>query len=252
MLINQSRKVSKATIQLMTVRLMTLSIMGMMMFACQSKSASTHIQTVTAEVRADQLIIKAWEHESTVTKVLKELSKKYNAHLKGLEHRLKTRSSTIRKLKKEAKKKSIKDFSTLMISDVLRYTFEIKDEPAGQYVQSIKSLLSILATKGFQAKKIKNYWPKGDNYSGVNMILVDQKGFEWELQVHTPESFAESKRSHNDYEKLRSDKTSLQDRQALFDKMAQPWETIAIPQDVLTPKSLHEIEEIKSMSKPTQ
>ena len=228
-----------------------LLIWGLLNIACQPQSSAPST-VLDIDTRADQLIIKAWEHESTVTKLLQDLSQKFHAQLRGLEHRLKTRSSTIRKLKKVSKENPKTKTAQLMISDVLRYTFEIKDEPAGHYVKSIKELLSVLAQKGYQAKKIKNYWPKGDNYSGVNMILMDANGFEWELQIHTPASLAESKRSHTMYEKLRSSKTPLVERQALFEKMSAPWNEIAVPKDVLIPKSLHEIEIIKSMSKPSK
>jgi hypothetical protein len=219
--------------------------------ACQNQ-LTTQSTILDVETRADQLIITAWGHESTVTKLLQDLSQKFHAQLRGLEHRLKTRSSTIRKLKKVAKEDPKLKIAELMISDVLRYTFEIKDDPVGHYVQSTRELLNVLAKEGYQAKKIKNYWPKGDNYSGVNMVLIDAKGFEWELQIHTPASLAESKRSHTMYEKLRSNKTPLEERQALFEKMSAPWNEITIPKDVLVPKSLHEIEVIKSMNKPSK
>ena len=226
--------------------------LGLSLYACQGSETHTHKtnQPMQAEQRADQLIIKAWEHESTITQVLQDLSQQFHAQLRGLEHRLKTRSSTIRKLKKIMQEKSHKDASGLVISDVLRYTFEIKDEPAGHYVSSIRKILAALNKKGYTAKKVKNYWPKGDNYSGVNMILMDTHNFEWELQVHTPESFAEAKRSHDEYEKLRALDTSLAEKQALFDKMAAPWETITVPKDVLVPQSLHKIEVIKQGKRP--
>ena len=63
-------------------------------------------------------------------------------------------------------------------------------------------------------------------------------------------SYQEAKNSHVQYEKLRAIGTPLVERQKLFESMAQPWENIAVPKDVLVPQSLHQVEVIKNGKRP--
>ena len=199
---------------------------------------------------ASALNLKAYSAEEKVTRLLQEMAKEQRAALRGLEHRLKTKSSTLRKLKKMHHDAPQIPLNQLKISDALRYTVEITDEPAGHYVSAVKSFLTALEGKGYGVIKVKNYWPKGDNYSGVNTALLTPNGLEWELQFHTPASYREAKRSHVKYEKLRATDTTLDERKKLFSEMAAPWEEIPVPTDVLTPKNLHASEEIKQWSAP--
>ena len=218
-----------------------------------ARSPSTNIdEELTAA--ATRLNIKASDAEGVVTALLQDLAAQHKAKLRGLSHRLKTQSSTIRKLKKiynQAIKRGEKPApKALTISDALRYTFEVADQPAGHYVTTINTSLKTLEAKGFKVFKVKNYWPKGDNYSGVNVVLITPQGLEWELQFHTPASYQEAKRSHELYEQLRAEDTPLNKRQELFSKMSAPWDTINVPRDVLKPHNLHEVEVIKQWSAP--
>ena len=199
---------------------------------------------------ASALNLKAFTEEEKLTRLLQRLAKDNSAQLRGLEHRLKTKSSTLRKLKKMHLENPKVSVASLKISDTLRYTLEISDEPKGHYVKVIQLVFKTLETEGHQVVKVKNYWPKGDNYSGVNAVLSTSKGFEWELQFHTPASYREAKQSHEMYEKLRAAETPLADRQSLFTEMAKPWEQIGIPSEVLTPMNLHPKEEIKKWDAP--
>lgn len=210
-----------------------------------TESSEEQIQEI-----ASALNLQAYSAEEKVTRLLQEIASQQKAKLQGLEHRLKTKSSTLRKLKKMHHDAPQIPLKQLKISDALRYTIEVADTPEGHYVTAVKTFLEILEAKGNKVIKVKNYWPKGDNYSGVNTILETPEGLEWELQFHTPASYQEAKQSHTKYEKLRATETSLTERQKLFNEMATPWEEIAIPKDVLTPHNLHPSEEIKQWSAP--
>ena len=217
------------------------------------QSSASHVDD-QLKAAATHLNIKASDAEGVVTALLQELAAQHKAKLRGLSHRLKTQSSTIRKLKKIYNKASERGEKTapetLTISDALRYTFEVDDQPAGHYVATVNSSLKTLESKGYKVFKVKNYWPKGDNYSGVNVVLITPQGLEWELQFHTPASYQEAKLSHELYEQLRAEDTPLKKRQELFSKMSVPWDTITVPQDVLKPHNLHEVEVIKQWSAP--
>lgn len=213
------------------------------------KSSDTQAQDEIKKI-ASALNVKAFDEETKVTTLLKEVADSHQASLQGLEHRLKTKSSTLRKLKKLHKDAPEVPVAKLKISDTLRYTLEVSDEPEGHYVKTIQDVLKALEGKNYQVVKVKNYWPKGDNYSGVNTIISTQDGFQWELQFHTPASYQEAKSSHDKYESLRANDTPVAEKQKLFTEMAKPWESIAVPKDVLEPHNLHQKEEIKKWNAP--
>jgi len=231
-------------------------------WGCQNEKPvmQTHVpkkdqpQDTQAQIKtkASSLNMKAFTEEEKVTRLLQEMAKNHQAQLKGLEHRLKTKSSTLRKLKKVHNDAPQMPLDQIKLSDALRYTFEVADKPEGHYVKTIQTVLKDLETQGYKVAKVKNYWPKGDNYSGVNTVLSSASGLEWELQFHTPASYQESKVSHTKYEKLRSNDTPLVERQKIFGEMAQAWETIVIPKDILEAGNLHQVEEIKKWEAPAQ
>ena len=201
---------------------------------------------------ADRLNMTAHSASIDIARTLKGIAQSVKGRLRGLEHQLKTKSSTLRKLKKLHAEDPSKPIDQLSISDALRYTLEIEDKPQGHYVKTVHATLAELEKLGHTVKAVKNYWPKGDNYSGVNTVLTTPKGMSWELQFHTPASYAEAKQSHERYERLRSMSTPLSERQQLFGEMAKPWETIEVPLGVLEPTNLHENEEIKKWTAPSK
>ena len=231
-----------------------ISASFMMVFGCNSPDTSTPApsHSLTPKVRAQQLMMEAWSEESKVTPLLKSLESQYSIILRGLVHRLKTHDSTVRKVKKILKDNPQLKTHQVRISDTLRYTFEVKDDPKGNYVKVISNVLKRLEHEGHKVIQVKNYWPKGDNYSGVNTILENSSKLQWELQFHTSESFAEQKKSHKLYQQLRSLDTPLAKKQELFKTMSAPWETISIPQGVLEERNLHLKEIIRHYSAPTQ
>ena len=242
-------------------RLCIVAVLITFFIACQ-KDQAIHAPIISQDDSADNdtqikalasaLNLKAYTEEEKVTRRLQDLAKTHQAKLQGLEHRLKTKSSTLRKLKKMHHDAPELPLEKLKLSDALRYTIEVSDQPEGHYVKTVHTILKDLETQGYKILKVKNYWPKGDNYSGVNTVLANAEGFEWELQFHTPGSYQESKQSHGKYEKLRAIGTPLEERQKLFKSMAQPWETVVIPKGVLEPENLHKIEVIKKWEAPKE
>lgn len=97
---------------------------------------------------------------------------------------------------------------------------------------------------------LKNYWPRGDNYSGVNCVLRTRRGFPWELQFHTPGSLRTQKATRAQYEELRRRSTPRTRKQALFDAMAALWERVPLPQRILEPQALHPRARIIRLPRP--
>jgi hypothetical protein len=196
------------------------------------------------EILADRYLERAAGHEPSVSRMLQEVATKVGGTLAGFEHRLKKRDSLVRKIRTTLLKKPEAAVAEVVINDALRYTLQVDDTPPGTHAGAIRTTLAALEAAGHQVKQVKNYWPRGDNYSGVNAVLVAPDGLEWELQFHTAESFAIQRRDHELYEELRKDETPVEAKRELYKKMAAPWEKVPIPKDLLTPKTLHGSEEI--------
>jgi hypothetical protein len=203
------------------------------------------------DVRAKALILQAWVSESEITPVLQELATAHQLELAGFEHRLKTYSSTVRKLSKMKHEKADLEITQAQTGDVLRYTILIKDQPKKNYVTLSKKIIETLESKGQLLKQLKNYWAKGDNYSGINCVFESQIGGQvWELQIHTPDSYATSKKDRALYEKMREVSTSVEEKQKLFDQMTKSWEIVKIPEGILEEKILHPNQENIKKDRP--
>ena len=188
--------------------------------------------------------------EPRVTTMLVELAGAMNGEMFKLQYRLKTLKSSIRKIRKYLIEKPELTISTVSIDDALRYTMVFRDVPPGNHTLAVFKTLSTLENAGHKVKRVKNYWPKGDNYSGINSVLVAPEGLEWELQFHTPESVIVQTKTRPLYEEMRKVSTNLGRKRKLFADMSRLWENVPIPEDVLTPHSLHTTEEILARPSP--
>ena len=200
-------------------------------------------------VRAAEYRRLAAELEPSVTPVLRELAQTVSGQLIGLEHRFKSQASLERKLKTKMVDENLAVIDVL-IGDALRYTIQLEDRPVGHYTRSIRRTLSALERAGHSVIAVKNYWPRGDNYSGVNTVLMAPSGLRWEVQFHTADSSRLQKQSHPHYRQLRAPDTPLERKRELFREMAAPWDNVPIPAQVLDEKSLHDLEQIIHTSSP--
>jgi hypothetical protein len=196
------------------------------------------------EKLADDLLARAAHHEPEVSKLLQTVAAQVGGQLAGFEFRLKKRDSLLRKIHTVLHGDPQLAVSDVVINDALRYTLQVEDSPPGRHAEAIRKALAALEAAGHKVIKVKNYWPKGDNYSGVNSVLETRDGLQWELQFHTAESFRIQHRDHELYEEMRKDDTPVESRRELYKKLSAPWEKVPIPKDMLVPKALHPAEEI--------
>lgn len=196
------------------------------------------------EALADELLRRAAAHEPEVSAMLLGVADKAGTRMAGFEHRLKTRSSTLRKIRSKLLEEPGLEVSEVVIDDALRYTMLIADKPPGHHAKVIRGTFATLESSGHRVDEVKNYWPRGDNYSGVNSVLIAPDGLRWELQFHTPESFATKERDHALYEEMRADETSPERKRELFEELARPWQTVAIPKGLLKKGALHPVDEV--------
>ena len=220
-------------------------------------SACTHSQLTSAEPLADtsalshtvagyadELLDAAAEAEPWITPILVYLAEFEQGEMKGLEFRTKSRESTIRKIETRMAEKNYATANEVSIRDTLRYTMQVPEQPAGHHNQSVAYILALLENVGHTVLAVKNYWPSGDDYSGVNTNLRAPNGLAWELQFHTPQSFELKMSSHYVYEQVRQPDISTETRQALYIQVADEWESVPVPAGILEPGSLHQLEEI--------
>lgn len=212
--------------------------------------AATGAPAVTLEERASQLTQRAAAVEPSVTPELVKLAGELGGEMIKLEYRLKTRESTLRKLRNIHAEEPKTPIAQLELDDSLRYTMAFADEPPGHHVASIRRVLTALEAQGHEVTLLKNYWPKGDNYSGVNSILRHSSGLLWELQFHTPQSIETQQATRDQYEELREAKTPMERKRELFDEMARAWDQVPIPEGILVPQALHPRDEIRDRPRP--
>jgi hypothetical protein len=192
----------------------------------------------------DGVMARARAHEPVVSAELRAIAAQVGGRLAGFEYRLKSRQSCLRKMRKKLHDHPDWQPRDAELDDALRYTIEVDDQPPGRHAEAIRVAFSRFEAAGHRVIQVKNYWPRGDNYSGVNAVMLAPDGLRWELQFHTRESFRIKMRDHHLYEELREVATSAARKRQLYFELAEPWNAVPIPQHMLDPKSLHRNEEI--------
>lgn len=161
---------------------------------------------------------KAVANEPEVTKVVMNVAKKTNMDTAGLEYRIKSEESYIRKIKSNYN--PVKN-SKFEINDILRYTYTADaDNLAEKTIKSIDNF----AKEDYNTIVVKNSWLDNKNpYKGINTIIQAPNGQKFEMQYHTQESFdLKNGAMHRLYEKQRliEDKTDpeyIRLRDEMFD-----------------------------------
>ena len=192
----------------------------------------------------DDVMARARAHEPVISAELRSIAVQVGGRLAGFEFRLKSRDSCLRKMRKKLHDHPDWEPRDAELDDALRYTIEVDDDPPGRHAEAIRMAFGRFEGAGHRVVEVKNYWPRGDNYSGVNAVLLAPDGLKWELQFHTRESFRIKMRDHHLYEELREVATSTARKRQLYYELAEPWNAVPIPQHMLDPKALHGNEEI--------
>ena len=81
-------------------------------------------------------------------------------------------------------------------------------------------------------------------------MLRTSDGLLWELQFHTLDSLAARKEGHILDERMRRVETPVDEQRRLFDELADRWDWVPVPDHVLEPQSLHELEDIEKRPRP--
>jgi len=132
---------------------------------------------VRTRVSATQILATATRAEAQVTPVLSEIANSTGGKLEGLNFRIKSFDSLVRKLQ---------DTPANKIIDALRYTLVYDD---GLIVSSASEAIAALQRLGYRNVNIKNTFLPGQPYKGINTTFQTPAGQFFELQFHTPTSF---------------------------------------------------------------
>ena len=93
------------------------------------------------------------------------------------------------------------------VNDSVRYTMIV---PTETYTPAVKQAMKSMEARGYSPVILRNLWPSSDNYQGINdsyavPCAASPSGkLLFELQFHTPESFAFKSDSHVLYETFRA------------------------------------------------
>nr|DAW31645.1 MAG TPA: minor capsid protein [Caudoviricetes sp.] len=186
-----------------------------------------------AELYADYKLKHINKIEPEITKFLKDVSNSENSELFGLDYRIKTKESLIRKIISDSKEKGITAKETTnQINDILRYTMINDDE---SFTYKYFRIVEKMKEKGYNVIRVKNTFVDGVTYKGINTLVKSKSGDIFELQFHTPESIkVKENELHKLYEKQR-----LLDRNkdkkkwdSLTEEMIKISNTVPIPKNV--------------------
>jgi hypothetical protein len=142
--------------------------------------------------------------EPSITADLQAVSKSTGVEMVGLDFRIKSRESYLRKVSADANGTDLHAISDAIAgtNDVIRYTYQ---STPSMLVDDYLSVNQSLSDKGYEQIKVKNTWlVKSNPYKGINTNYRSPDGQKFEVQFHTPESFAlKNGELHSLYEKWR-------------------------------------------------
>lgn len=152
-------------------------------------------------IRYQQII----KNEQEITKDLMEISVQSDTIMVGLNQRIKTLDSFMRKVNTDSGGSQDVQLIKKVIdstNDIIRYTYQ--DEPC-RLVKSCQNIQNLLKAKQYRLIKVKNTWLDCNSvYKGINCVYCTPKGQKFEIQFHTPESYElKNGELHQLYEKAR-------------------------------------------------
>ncbi|KXG78277.1 minor capsid protein [Thermotalea metallivorans] len=190
------------------------------------------------KIKGDYQKLNAYEkivaHEPKITADLQDISKSTEVEMVGLEYRLKSKESYMRKVNSDSKNSldsKIIDDTIANTNDVIRYTYQADGD---KLVDAFTAVTREMEAKGYLRHKLKNTWSdKRNPYKGINGIFVSPEGQKFEVQFHTPESFElKNGKLHKLYEEYRLDSTTPERKFELVKEMFTLSSKLTKPKDI--------------------
>ena len=163
-------------------------------------------------------------NEPVVSESVARVAQATGMQVEGFEHRVKTDVSYLRKVAAEYQNGAI-DYQA---NDILRYTFTATPD---KLVEKMQASVEEFSKLGYNTVVVKNTWLNvATPYKGINTVLVNTAGTRFELQYHTPESYAlKSGELHRLYEQWRTAPAGTQLQRELQDRMIALSGRLTIP-----------------------
>lgn len=162
--------------------------------------------------------------------------------LAGLEFRLKSPASLVRKISArldEADRTQAEPSAEAeagRLSDVLRFTVETPDQDS--ITGALRSTVTSLHAAGLEVTDIDNKYSSGNAYKAVHLSVRTPEGVSVEVQLHSSAGLLIKEESHMHYELARDVNRSMAERQASNVKSRSLYD------DLPTPRGLNSIDEI--------
>jgi len=170
---------------------------------------------------------KAIAQEPAITKAVTGVAESVGMKPAGLEYRVKSRDSFLRKVAANYSPNG----TQYEVKDILRYTLTA---PANKLSEKTLESIAKLENLGYNTSAIKNTWLAPANpYKGINTFVTAPSGQRLELQYHTPESFAlKDGDMHRLYEEWRQLPHGSVEYLELEKQMAELSKALTVPADV--------------------
>jgi hypothetical protein len=186
--------------------------------------------------RAKDVIADVQRAEKPITEHMQEVERDntFGGWLEGLEYRLKGEDRIKEKIAEVLKRVPDRtaEATARTLPDSIRFTFCFEAE---DYTGGYWDVKNRVESNGHEMIYGKNSWRDDSGYRGINTRWVTPDGQQFELQLHTVESFhAKHQVTHSAYERVRNPLTRPKERQQLdvFQRNVFSW--LTVPEDVAT------------------
>ncbi|QKD86028.1 hypothetical protein XAV_05885 [Xanthomonas axonopodis pv. vasculorum] len=158
------------------------------------------VQPQDIALKAQALSTRARQMEPQVTDMLKRVAARHGGQLAGTQHQLKSYGSLQEKLKQRvALKKQTLEEAAAGVNDALRYSVVLQPQ---DFTAGLRAMLAALDDQGHARVKLTNQFTAyPPSFKAINVTLRSPEGALWEIQFHTPETFALKERFHDLYKR---------------------------------------------------
>ena len=187
-----------------------------------------------SDILAKSVSTTARRKEPAITKDVQQAIESSGGKMYGLEHKLKTEDSILRKINTDSEEKFISpEEAAADIKDAVRYTSIATDN---NFVSSYKKVKKQLESKGYKEERCKNYFDlyrQGKvKHKSVQSVFSDKDGYKFELQFQTPASQHAKNEKIPLYEERRQPGNTDARNRELEKLMEQLAEAVPDPKDI--------------------
>lgn len=177
--------------------------------------------------------------EPAITLDMLELADQLGTTMEGLEYSVKTASSIRSKIDRKTDKALEKgenpksDIEYIAeTGDLIRYTQVV---PHDKMAAKTRQTIQLLEAKGYIVEKIDNkYLNQDGRYKAIHLDVINERGQRFEMQIHSPETLAANKATHDMYEEWRKPETAPERKEELFAQIKAAYDALPTPKDILS------------------